>query len=248
MDMRTKKGIATAVLATAMVAGVPAAAQAHHVAGGGAQCSLVGNVPTITAWAKFESFASNNKPIAGQLKVDGTSVQTISGFTFPGSTGTWNSAQHRVTAGRHHVTGVFTWPNQNGESGRFDADVNCPAPKSPPPPPPAPTPSPTPPVAPPAPPAPPAAPAAPAPQPAQGAVLGETESSQCVPKKLGKYRITVTPKGALHGLVTFHLHGHGISHVRWYVDTRRAGLSGKKWEWLSQNGRAYHIFLWARER
>jgi hypothetical protein len=88
MEMRTKKGFMTAALATAMVAGVPAVAQAHHVAGGSAQCSLVNNVPTITASATFQSFASNNKPIAGQLTVDGTSVETISGFTFAGSNGT----------------------------------------------------------------------------------------------------------------------------------------------------------------
>ena len=36
----------------------------------------------------------------------------------------------------------------------------------------------------------------------------------------------------LHGLVTFHLRGARTSHVRWYVDTRRAGLSGKRWEFI----------------
>ena len=72
--------------------------------------------------------------------------------------------------------------------------------------------------------------------------------AQCVPKKLGKYRITVTPKHALHGLVTFHLRGPGVSHVRWFIDTRRAGASGKKWEWLRRGGRDYSVYLWAQER
>src|SRR4051794_22575965 len=67
MDMRTRNGITSAVLATAVVAAAPAAAQAHHVAGGSAQCTLVGNVPTITATARFESFADDNKPIRGEL-------------------------------------------------------------------------------------------------------------------------------------------------------------------------------------
>src|SRR5690348_13261366 len=45
-----RNGFPTAVVAMT-VAGllVPAAAQAHHVASGSAECTLVGNVPTITA-------------------------------------------------------------------------------------------------------------------------------------------------------------------------------------------------------
>ncbi|MBW8712118.1 MAG: hypothetical protein JF631_14185, partial [Mycobacterium sp.] len=58
----------------------------------------------------------------------------------------------------------------------------------------------------------------------------------------------VTPKHALHGLVTFHLHGPHISHVRWFIDTRRAGTSDKKWEWLRRGGRDYSVYLWAQER
>jgi hypothetical protein len=244
MNMRKRKGIVTAVLATGMMAAVPAAAQAHQVTGGDAQCTLIGNVPTITASARFESFADNNKPIQGELRVDGTSVETITDFTFSGSTGTWNSAQHSVAPGRHSVSGNFTWQNQDGVSGSFSADVNCPAAETT-----NPSPSPSPSPAPPAASAPPSStpPAAgqPAPQP-QGDVLGE--SGQCVPKKLRKYRVTVTPKHALHGLVTFHLHGPGVSHVRWFVDTRRAGVSGKKWEWLRRGGRDYSVYLWAQER
>jgi hypothetical protein len=209
----------------------PAVAQAHYLVRSGTTCELVGNVPTISAGASFESFDSNNKPIGGVLEVDDTVVETISGFTFPGSNGTWNSAQHPVTAGSHHVSGSFTWPNQNGQNGRFDSDVTCPAPATPPTPP-SPESGPT--------PAPPPAP--------QRAVAGETESGPCVPKKLGRYRITVTPKGATHGLVTFHLKGRGASRIRWYVDTRRAGVSGQKWEWLRQHGRAYSVYLWAQER
>jgi hypothetical protein len=227
---------AGAVVALAAVAGLPAAAQAHHVAGAGAKCELVANVPTITAWASFESFASYNKPISGSMMVDGTTVETISGFTFPGSTGTWNSAPAKTTAGDHHISGSFWWPNQNGQDGRFSAYVKCPAPV-PPPAPAAPTP-----------PTPETTPLAPSAQP-QGAVLGETESSApCVPQKLGKFRITVTPKGALHGLVTFHLKGNGARKIRWYVDTRRAAKTNKRWEWTRQRGRQYSIYLWAQQR
>ena len=69
-----------------------------------------------------------------------------------------------------------------------------------------------------------------------------------MPKKLGQYQITVTPKGALHGLVTFHLKGRGASKVRWFVDTRRAAKTNRRWEWLSKDGRHYSIYLWAQER
>jgi len=251
--MRTRKRIATAVLATGIVAAVPAAAQAHHVAGGAAQCSLVGNIPTITASASFQSFADYNKPIGGRLDVDGAAVETIRGFTFSGQTGTWHSAPHSVTAGAHHVHGTFTWPKQNGQNGSFDADVNCPTPRTTPPPPPpkpSPSPSPAPPSSPPPSSTPPAAapPAPPAP-PTQNAVLGGgSQSAPCVPKKLGRYSITVTPKHQKHGLVTFHLHGRDIKNVRWFIDTRRAGLSGKSWEWTRRGGRDYSIYLWVRDR
>jgi hypothetical protein len=79
-------------------------------------------------------------------------------------------------------------------------------------------------------------------------VLGETETSKCVPKKLGKFRITQTPKGAKHGLVTFHLKGKGATNIRWYVDTRRAAAKRKTWEWTTGNGRHYFIYLWAQQR
>jgi hypothetical protein len=72
-----------------------------------------------------------------------------------------------------------------------------------------------------------------------------------VPAKLSRYRITVTPKHQMHGLVTFHLKGKKVtrvSHVRWFIDTRRAGLSGKTWEWTRHHGRDYSIYLWAQER
>src|SRR4051794_12649636 len=173
MEMRRSKGIVTGVVATGMMAAVPAAAQAPQVSGGDAQCTLIGNVPTITASARFESFADNDKPIRGELQVDGASVETITDFTFSGPSGTWNSAQHRVAAGPHHVSGSFTRPNQDGASGRFSAEGNRRAAEPPPPPSnPSTSPSPA--------PAPPAA-GQPAPQP-QGAVLGE--SGRCVPRKL----------------------------------------------------------------
>jgi hypothetical protein len=231
-----------AIAATAAVA--PAAAQAHHVAGGGAQCTLVGNIPTMTAWATFEGFQQSNKPVDGALKVDGATVETIDGFTFTGPSGAWQSAKHRATPGQHHISGAFWWPNQDGKNGKFEADVTCPTPPrapAPQPPPPPATGHPSPPA-----PAPVAAPIT-AP-PAQGGVAGATSSGPCVRGKLGRYRITVAPKHALHGLVRFHLHGPRVSRVRWYVDTRRAGLSGKRWEFIRRHGRTYGVYLWAQER
>ena len=74
------------------------------------------------------------------------------------------------------------------------------------------------------------------------------KAPRCVPRKLGRYRITVTPKGAKHGLVTFHLKGHGVRNVRWFVDTRRAVKTNTSWEWLRRGGRDYFIYLWAQPR
>src|SRR3954452_20805350 len=108
-----RNGFPTAVVAMTMIAlGAPAAAEAHHVAGGSAECTLVGNVPTIKAHASFVGFASYNKPVAGELHVDGKTVATISGFTFSGSDGTWQSAAVTSTPGSHHIDGQFSWPHQ----------------------------------------------------------------------------------------------------------------------------------------
>jgi hypothetical protein len=222
-------------MTTAVALLAPAAAQAHHIAASGAECKLVGNVPTITAQATFASFASYNKPIAGKLDVDAATVATITGFTFSGSNGTWQSGAVPTTPGKHHVTGTFWWPRQDNANGRFDADVTCPAP---PPPPPTPTPTPTPTPEPPV--------VTPPVVATEGAVA--QKAPRCVPKKLGRYRITVTPKHAMHGLVTFHLRGHGVRQVRWYVDTRRAAQSARTWEYVRRNGRAYSVYLWAQER
>jgi hypothetical protein len=73
-------------------------------------------------------------------------------------------------------------------------------------------------------------------------------AEDCTPRKLPKYRITVTPKGAMHGLVHFHLKGAGVRDVRWFVDTRAAARTRKSWEWVNNHGRTYHIYLWAQER
>src|SRR3954452_20583024 len=87
-----RNGFPTAVVAMTMASLLaPAAAEAHHVAGGSAACTLVGTVPTIKAQASFVGFLSSNKPVAGRLDVDGTTVLTVSGFTFSGSDGTWQS-------------------------------------------------------------------------------------------------------------------------------------------------------------
>ena len=64
-----RNGFPTAVVAmTTAALLVPAAAEAHHVSNGSAECTLVGNVPTIKARASFTGFASYNKPIAGKMR------------------------------------------------------------------------------------------------------------------------------------------------------------------------------------
>src|SRR3954468_14894397 len=143
-----RNGFPTAVIALAVAAlCAPAVAEAHHVDSGSAVCTLVGNVPPIKAQASFVGFASNNKPIAGTIAVDGKTVATVSGFTFTGSSATWQSAEITATPGAHHITGEFSWPHQDGMNGKFSADTNCPTPPKPTPPPspsPSPTPSPSP--------------------------------------------------------------------------------------------------------
>ena len=79
-----------------------------------AACTLVANVPTITARASFVGFQSDNKPIAGKMLVDGATVATVTGFTFAGSDGTWQSPAVKSTPGSHHISGGFTWPHQDG--------------------------------------------------------------------------------------------------------------------------------------
>src|SRR4051794_28213989 len=135
-----RNGFPTAVIAIAVAALVaPAAAEAHHVDSGSAVCTLVGNVPTIKAQASFVGFASYNKPISGTIAVDGKTVATITGFTFSGSSATWQSAAITAAAGTHHITGEFVWPHQDGMNGKFSADATCPTPPKP-----TPTPSPSP--------------------------------------------------------------------------------------------------------
>src|SRR5262245_56757004 len=124
-----RNGFPTAVVAMTTVALLaPAAAEAHHVSDGSAECTLVGNVATIKASASFVGFASYNKPIAGKLDVDGKTVATITGFTFSGSSGTWQSGDVTTTPGSHKVVGQFSWPHQDGMNGKFSADVTCPTP------------------------------------------------------------------------------------------------------------------------
>src|SRR3954451_18364860 len=106
-----RNGFPTAVVAMTTVALLaPAAAEAHHVSGGSADWSLVGNVPMIKARASFVGFASYNKTIAGTMKADGTTVSTIPGFTCSGSDGTRHSAALTATPGAHHISGEFWWP------------------------------------------------------------------------------------------------------------------------------------------
>src|SRR4051812_463423 len=127
-----RNGFPTAVIATAVAAlTVPAVADAHHVQSGSAVCSLVGSIPTIKAQASFVGFLSSNKPIAGTIAVDGKTVATITGFTFSGSDGTWQSAAISATAGSHQITGEFSWPHQDGMNGKFTATANCPTPPKP---------------------------------------------------------------------------------------------------------------------
>src|SRR5690348_15683143 len=100
--MPMRNGFPTAVVAVTVAAlALPAVAEAHHVSGGSATCTLVGNVPTIKAQASFVGFLSTNKPINGTMAVDGKTVQTVTGFTFSGSDGTWQSAAITSTPGAH---------------------------------------------------------------------------------------------------------------------------------------------------
>lgn len=227
----------------AVLAGLcaPAVAEAHHVAGGSATCSLVNNVPTIKATASFVSFDNSNKPINGRLLVDNKLVQTVSNFTFYGSNGTWTSNNIATTPGTHYVNGVFTWPYQNGENGSFSASVTCPAPPQPTPTPtPSPTPTPTPPVTPPAPPAPPTVPPVP-PAPPTPPSPPVTPPKHCPDTSNKRYHITVVPRHASHGLVHFRLHGPHIRHARWYVDMHRR--HNARFENISNHTKQYNVWL-----
>jgi hypothetical protein len=241
--------IVTPVAVVAMVAATPAVAEAHHVDAGGARCSLVGNVPTIRAWATFKDFTESNKPISGQLDLDQQNVETVNAFTFTGPDATWQSDAHPTTPGQHQVSGTFSWPGQGQENDRFDVDVSCPAPQPAPSPSPSPSPSPAPSPSPgqgPTP-SPPSSPA-PAPPAASTQPVTRTTPAACVYAKPSRYRITVTPRHQRHGLVRFRLHGPSVSHIQWYVDTKRAGLSGKSWEFLPRHGREYGVYFWVQQR
>src|SRR4051812_30548726 len=117
-----RNGFPTAVVAMTTVALLaPAAAEAHHVAGATAACSLVANVPTITARASFAGFQSYNKPIAGKMNVDGATVATVTGFTFAGSDGTWQSPAVKSTPGSHHISGGVPLPPPDGPNRQIGA-------------------------------------------------------------------------------------------------------------------------------
>ena len=175
------------------------------------------------------------------MKVDGTTVATFTGQVLRVDRDVEQRAAE-VTPGPHDVTGDFNWPTRRHEPQTFAAHVNCPKPTTPPP-----TPTPTPDAdapdarrprrrpAPTATPAPPATP--PRARPRRGP--GEAEKARMRAQEAREVPHHRHAEASLHGLVTFHLKGHGARNVRWFVDTRRAVKTNKSWEWLRRGGRDY---------
>ena len=130
--MRAPLAAVSGLLALLVVAPI---ASANHInnTSSSASCTLVNNVPTLTASVKFEAFGNSNKPVSGSISDNGTVVKTYSGS----SAITWPSGQSSYTlvftsastAGSHRLVGTFTWPGKtSGDNGTFDKTVTCPAP------------------------------------------------------------------------------------------------------------------------
>jgi hypothetical protein len=226
-------------------------ADAHYVIDQQATCARVGNVPTITASANLVEFGSVDQDVHITVGVD-SAVPIDQRFPYAPATEPW-TASTPSTAGDHSVYIYITWKH-NGtpyDSSYGPTTVTCPSPVPPPvmcngvPVPPG-TNCTTPPVVvcngvtmpPGTPPAscvkPPRKPCGCTPKP----------PVRCVP---GHYRITVTPRHALHGPVTFRLIGPHSRHVRWYVDHVRHGVRGHAWEHVSHHGRRWWIYLWVQD-
>ena len=233
--MPNRSRIVTAGLATAVIAALaPAAAQAHGVAGGGAKCTLVENIPTITASANFVGFLERDKPISGKLKVDGA-TSTITAGASPVQRDVEQRRQDvERRAAPHHPDLLVGHPGRQQRPLRRRRDL--PGADDP------------------------AAPAHPAdapdarPRPRLRPRRPRRRRPRARPRRARSRRdreqrplraqeARQVPHHAdaegrqAHGLVTFHLKGKGASNIRWYVDTRRAGAKRQTWEWTTGNGR-----------
>lgn len=163
----------------------------------------------------------------------------------------------------HTLYAATAW-KADGGGYKASNTVTCPAIQ----PPPTPTPTPTPPPNPtptptPVPPTPPVVPPVPLvpPTPPVGcdgkALIPGVAAPDCTPSppkpvcpdtSTNRYKITVTPKHAAHGLVTFKLHGPHVRKVRWYVDMERRGISKVRWETLSGKADStYKVWLFSTE-
>lgn len=198
---RFVKASLTAVLGLVAALVIPAAAQAHYVAGATATCELVNNVPTATFNVSFKEFEDTSKPVSGTIWVDGK-PNAVQPFTWPGQDYTlvWKQA---TTPGTHTIKGEFTWPNQNDYNGKAEATVTCPAPA-----------------------APPATPAGGGSPPAGG---GAPPASGTLPKsiKSGRARLRGA-SGCMQKTFSAKVRGRSIASVVFYVDGRQVKrISGK---------------------
>lgn len=147
----------------------------------------------------------------------------------------------------HSLYAATAWKADGGGYAQSNT-VTCPAITPPPTPtPPTPTPTPVPPVVPPVPPVPPVVPPVP-PVPPTPPVPPVPPVKPCPDTSANRYKITVTPKHAAHGRVTFRLHGPHVRKVRWYVDMERRGISKVRWETVSgKAGSTYKVWLFSTE-
>lgn len=228
------KVIAT-ILACVGVLVVPATASAHD-ATVSVKCVHNNAVGTYT----YKNFPNNGKADMvlwinghqakyGQATGLGTAPKT---FTL----------EAPLVPGRNSVGATTAW-NTFGHQGfvKTYQDIVCDKPTpTPTPEPPVVTPTPEPPTTPPVPPAPPVPPVTPPTPPVPPKVCPDTSAD--------RYKITVTPRHATHGRVTFKLKGPHVRKVRWYVDLKRRGVSGVRWETLSGKGdRTYRVYLFSKE-
>lgn len=230
MQRKLRGSVATAAGLLAVLA-VPTAAQAHHVdtANSSASCILVDNVPTAKFDIAFAGFGTDDRPVDGIIKVDGTVAKTYTGLDWAESDevgGTYKlSYTQTLTPGTHTLSANFTWATKGATNNGSIANrsVTCPEPVTTPPDttppdttPPGTTPGGTTPPGPPATTPPPGTPAAggtpPATPPAAGGVLPETIAS-------GRARLSA-PSGCLKRAVTARVRGRSISAVEFWLDGR----------------------------
>jgi|RhiMetStandDraft_4_1073278.scaffolds.fasta_scaffold56759_1 collagen triple helix repeat protein len=119
-------------LVLALALGPAPAALANHVNDGKskAECACPAGEGTITLTVRFEQFADSNKPIDGNIYVDGVKVDHVEDFTFAGDAGTLvRVLAGTYASGRHRVYAKFTWPGKGyDDDDDFYAEVECPQP------------------------------------------------------------------------------------------------------------------------